>query len=165
MIRYGKGILVSGLIYFHRISDATVEGTMKGTPLRNWRAFEKICGDHFNQVVLATTMRGDVDKNVGIGRVQELEDFWKANKARGWSMQPFLRDRKSAADVLTPILEDATKRPLQLQREFSDFHLSLVQTSAARALSSRLQARLPDCQREHNTTVHNLANPSIERQR
>jgi hypothetical protein len=159
---YRRGIQISGLIYFHRISDAT---PMEGTPLRNWRAFEKICGDRFSKVVLATTMWGNVDNNVGGVKEQELGDFWKANIARGWSMQRLLPDRPSAADVLTPILEHVTKRPLQLQKEISDFHLSLVQTSVARVLFLQLQACLRHCQREHDEIEQELANRSTGRQR
>ena len=158
MIRYRKGIQISGLIYFHRISDAT---PMEGTPLRNWCTFEKICGDRFSKVVLATT---NVDDDVGGRREQQLGDFWRANIARGWSMQRFLRDRRSAADVLAPILEHVTKRPLQLQKEISDLHLSLVQTSAARVLFLQLQACLRDCQREHDEIERELANHIMDKQ-
>jgi energy-coupling factor transporter ATP-binding protein EcfA2 len=156
---YRKGVQISGLIYFHRISDAT---PVEGTPLRNWRAFEKICGDRFSKVVLATTMWGNadnVDNNVGM-KEQELGDFWKV-KARGWSMQRFLRNHLSAADVLVPILEHVTKRPLQLQTEISDFHLSLVQTSAARVLFLQLQAHLRRCQKEQKDILHDMANRGI----
>jgi len=157
MIRYRRGIQISGLIYFHRISDVT---PMEGTPLRNWRAFEKICGDRFSKVVLATTMWGNVDNNVGGVKEQELRDIWKA-KARGWSMQRFLRNHLSAADVLAPILKHVTKRPLQLQKEISDFHLSLVQTSAARVLFLQLQARLHRCQQEREDILRDMENREI----
>jgi hypothetical protein len=155
---YRRGIQISGLIYFHRISDAT---PMEGTPLRNWRAFEKICGDRFSKVVLATTMWGSVDNDVGGVKEQQLVDFWKANIARGWSMQRFLRNHLSAADVLAPILEHVTKRPLQLQKEISDFHLSLVQTSAAQVLFLQLQARLRGCQQEQKDILRDMANRGI----
>jgi len=157
MIRYRRGIQISGLIYFHQISNAT---PMEGTPLRNWRAFEKICGDRFSKVVLATTMWGNVDNNVGGVKEQELRDIWKA-KARGWSMQRFLRNHLSAADVLAPILKHVTKRPLQLQKEISDFHLSLVQTSAARVLFLQLQARLHRCQQEREDILRDMENREI----
>jgi hypothetical protein len=156
---YRRGIQISGLIYFHRISDVT---PMEGTPLRNWRAFEKICGDRFSKVVLATTMWGNVVGDVG-GKEQELGDFCGAN-IRGWSMPRFLRNHSSAADVLEPILEHVTKRPLQLQTEISDFHLSLVQTSAARVLFLQLQASLRRCQQERAKILHDVANPGIGKQ-
>jgi len=132
---YKRGILVSGLIYFHRISDPTMEGTPLS--LRNWRVFEKICGNHFNKVVIATTMWGDVDAGEGERRSQDLQNFCRV-RARGWSIQPFRRDHSTAADVLKAIVEDTMRQPLQLQREISDFRLSLKQTTAARALFLQL---------------------------
>jgi hypothetical protein len=126
---YKRGILVSGLIYFHRISDAQMEGTA----LRNWCAFEKICGD-FKNVVIATTMWGDVSDRVGEKRTEDLFDFCRVG-ARGWFIQPFRRDHLTAAGILTPIFEHtAPRQPLQLQKEISDNRLSLKQTAAARAL-------------------------------
>jgi hypothetical protein len=133
---YERGILVSGLIYFHKISDPE----MKGTPLRNWRAFEKICGDHFKKVVLLTTMWDRVDIGEGGRRSEDLQNFCKI-KARGWLMQPFRRDHPNAADILTAIVQITTRQPLQLQREISDFHLSPNQTTAARALFFQLVDR------------------------
>jgi hypothetical protein len=149
---YKRGFLISGLIYFHRISDLE----MKGTPLRNWRAFEKICGDHFNKVVLSTTMWDDVDIEQGQKRTQELLNFCKV-RARGWFMQPFLRDHKSAADVLTAIVEHTTRQPLQLQKEISDVRLSPKQTTAARALFFQLAvlARLTHQEIEQNLVAMN----------
>jgi hypothetical protein len=130
---YSKGILVCGLIYFHRISE---DSRMEGTSLRNWRAFEKICGTPFQNVVIATTMWGDVEPGVGHRRSDELRDFC----GRDWPIKPFRRDHLTAADVLLPILQHTTPRkPLELQREISDLHLSLKQTAAARALFSQLE--------------------------
>jgi hypothetical protein len=160
VIRYKRGIKVSGLIYFHQISNLKVEGT----PLRNWRAFEGICGQHFNKVVLATTMWGSVDDEVGGKRELDLQDFWRVNIARGWSMQRFLRDRPSAADVLAPILEHPKTQPLQLQREISDFRLSLKQTTVARALFLQLEALLRDFEQEHEKHLLALTNPLIDKQ-
>jgi endonuclease III len=48
-------------------------------------------------------------------------------------------NRASAAEILAPILEHRAKRPLLLQSEISDHHLSLKQTSAARALYTQLE--------------------------
>jgi len=137
---------------------------MEGTSLRNWRAFEKICGEHFSKVVLATTMWDNVDDAVGGRRERELMHFWGANMARGWSMQRFIRDRPSAADVLTPILEHPTKRPLQLQKEVSDFRLSLVQTTAAQALFLQLEALLRSCTQVHEKFMHELTKRLLVRQ-
>jgi energy-coupling factor transporter ATP-binding protein EcfA2 len=157
---YQKGIKVSGLIYFHQISNSKVEGT----PLRNWLTFEGICGQHFNKVVIATTMWGSVDDEVGGKRELDLQEFWRVDIARGWSMQRFLRDRTSAADVLAPILEHRTTQPLQLQREISDFHLSLKQTTAARILFLHSVALLRKSEQNHEKLVIALLDRSIDRQ-
>jgi hypothetical protein len=154
---YKRGILVSGLIYFHRISD----GRMEGTSLRNWRAFEKFCGDHFHNVVLATTMWGDVDGRVGDRRAEELQDFCRV-MARGWPMRPFRRDHTTAADVLLPILEHTTPRqPLQLQREVSHFRLSLKQTTVARVLLWELETLLRITEDQIQQTLHSMPDEGL----
>jgi hypothetical protein len=128
---YQRGIHVSGVIFFHRISDAKLEGT----PMRNWRALEKICGDRFKNVVIATTMWGEVDDGTGEARKQQL-----LHLVGNYPTQKFDHaNRASAAEILAPILEHRAKRPLLLQSEISDHHLSLKQTSAARALYTQLE--------------------------
>jgi energy-coupling factor transporter ATP-binding protein EcfA2 len=154
---YKNGILVSGLIYFHRISDAQMEGVS----LRNWRAFEKFCGDHFHNVVLATTMWGGVDPRLGDRRTEELQDSCGV-MARGWTIRPFHRDHTTAADLLLPILERTTPRqPLQLQREISHFHLSPKQTTVARALLLELQTLLRSTKQKIQRTLAAFSNKEI----
>jgi hypothetical protein len=112
-------------------------------PLRNWRVFEKICGDYFKNVVIATTMWGDVDGEAGGTRDHELHDFLAKHRKREWTTHHFTRvNHSSAADILRPILDNlnGANQPLLLQSEISDLHLSLKQTSAARALYSELEA-------------------------
>jgi len=157
---YMNGIQLCGLIYFHRISDTKMEGTA----LRNWRAVEKICGDGFNKVVLTTTMWDSVDSEVGNNRERALQDFWKAKTARGWSIKRFVRDRPSAADVLSPILENTTKRPLRLQKEITDLNMTLKQTAAARALFLQLEALLHECEQNLVTVRDDLRSPSLNKQ-
>jgi hypothetical protein len=154
---YRRGIKISGLIYFHPISDL-----MERAPLRNWRALEGICGHHFSKVVLATTMWGPVDDQVGGTKELGLRHFWTADIARGWPMERFLRNRRTAADVLEPILNGyTTTQPLQLQREISDFFLSQKQTTAARALYLQLMVLLRDCEQDRARVIHALNNRNI----
>lgn len=137
---------------------------MEGNPLRNWRAFEKICGEGFNKVVLTTTMWDNVEEHVGYDREQELEDFWSVNIVRGAAMRRFLRSRPSAADVLSSILENISRRPLRLQKEITDLDMSLRQTSAARALFSQLEALLRDSKHNLIRIRDDLRNPSLNKQ-
>ena len=161
-IRYRKGIQLSGLIYFHQNSDTKMEGIA----LRNWRAFEKICGEGFNKVVLTTTAWNDTDgdNEVGDGNAQELEDLWRSRAVWGWSMKHFNRDRRSAANVLSSILEDVTKGPLRIQREVIDFKMNLKQTTAARVLYVELRDLQRQC--KHNLIMirDGLKNPSLSKQ-
>lgn len=137
---------------------------MEGTALRNWRAFEKICGEGFNKVVLTTTVWNDVDDEVGDGNAQELEDLWRTRAVCGWSMKNFTRDRPSAANVLSPILEDVTKGALRMQREVIDFNMSLKQTTAARILYLELQDLQRQCKRNLIMIRDGLKNPSLSKQ-
>lgn len=155
-----NGVQLSGVVYFHRISDTKMEGTA----LRNWRAVEKIIGDDFNKVVLTTTMWDNVDSEVGNNRERALQDLWKAKTVRGWSMKRFIRDRPSAADVLSPILENTTKRPLRLQKEITDLNMTLKQTAAAKALFLQLEALLHECEQNLVTVRDDLRSPSLNKQ-
>jgi hypothetical protein len=146
------------VIFFHRITDAKLEGT----PMRNWRALEKICGNHFKNVVVATTMWGDIDGEAGNTKEQELRDFLGNHPT---THRFYHANRASAADILAPILDHQAKVPLLLQSEISDRHLSLKQTSAARALYSELEATLRDCEEKHKKIVEALKDRSIDKER
>jgi hypothetical protein len=136
---------------------------MEGISLRNWRIFEKICGEGFTKVVLTTTMWDKVDDQVGSDRERELEDLWRANIERGSSMKRFLCNRPSAADVLSPILEKVTKSSLRLQREITDLNMTLKQTSAARALFLQLEKLLRECQQRLFTVRDEFRNPLLDK--
>src|SRR6266545_3316795 len=134
--RYKREIRLTGLLYFHRISD----NRMAGTPLKNLRMFEKLCGEDFNGIVLTTTMWSEVDEESGEERERELKDeYWKSMIERGSSVKRFLYTRQSALEMLTPILEEVDKRSaLLLQTEMNEFHLQLKETSAGRMMYMEL---------------------------
>ena len=113
---------------------------MAGTPLKNLRMFEKLCGEDFNGIVLTTTMWSEVDEELGEGRERELKDeYWKSMIERGSSVKRFLYTRQSALEMLTPILEEVDKRSaLLLQTEMNEFHLQLKETSAGRMMYMEL---------------------------
>ncbi|KAI6102829.1 P-loop containing nucleoside triphosphate hydrolase protein, partial [Pisolithus sp. B1] len=73
--------ILSAILYFHRISDNRVAGT----PLKNLRVFEKLCGKNaMSKVTLVTTMWDEVDTEVGQERLKELkESYWKGMVSRG----------------------------------------------------------------------------------
>src|SRR6266498_2260415 len=123
---------LSGLLYFHRISD----NRMAGTPLRNLRLFEKLCGEEFDRIILTTTMWNEVDDNLGSEREEELKTlYWKSMIDRGSYVKRFLYTRESAFEVLTPIFNQVNSRnALLLQKEMNDLGLKLKETSAGKSL-------------------------------
>jgi len=67
---YKRNIKLSGLLYFHRISD----NRMAGTPLKNLRMFQELCGHNaLRNIILTTTMWLDVEEELGSVREKELE--------------------------------------------------------------------------------------------
>jgi len=135
---YRKQIRLTGLLYFHRISDVRVAGTS----LKNLRLFEKLCGEHFNNIVFTTTMWDEVDESVGIDRELELRnDFWSPMIKRGASIQRFLNTQESAFEILLPVfnkVNERSARALLLQSEMNDRGLLLKETSAGKTLYMEL---------------------------
>ena len=129
--------MLSGLLYFHRISD----NRMAGTPLKNLRMFEELCGKNaFHNVILTTTMWDDVEEEVGEEREKELiTNYWRAMLERDSTTSRFLRTRESAFDIIEPLIEAANKRSsVLLQDELVNMRRSLPATAAGRELFSTM---------------------------
>lgn len=114
---------------------------MSGTPLRNLRFFESLCGKKFGNIVLTTTMWDLVEEEQGSCREKELKDiFWKSMIARGSTVRRFRCTRASALEVLEPIFDEIDRKGiLLLQKEMIDLGLHLNQTTAGRTLFSELE--------------------------
>ncbi|KAF8811580.1 hypothetical protein BYT27DRAFT_7252672 [Phlegmacium glaucopus] len=135
---YAKDILLSGLLYFHRISD----NRMAGTPLKNLRMFEELCGKNaFENVILATTMWDEIDETTGVARERELKSkYWKAMLDRNSRTSRFLRTRESAFTLIDPLIDAANKRSsVLLQQEMVDMRKKLPATSAGQELFSKME--------------------------
>ena len=134
---YRREIRLTGLLYFHRISD----NRMAGTPLKNLRMFENLCGEDFKGIILTTTMWSDVDEELGVERERELKtDYWKSMIERGSSVRRFLYTRQSAFEILAPIWGEVDKRSaLLLQIEMNDLQLQIRETSAGKTLYIELE--------------------------
>jgi len=120
--------MLSGLLYFHRISD----NRMAGTPLRNLNMFKDLCGrDNFKNVVLVTTMWDEVFEDVGLQREQELkEDLWKAMIRLGSTTRRFHLTEESAWEIINTIPKSPPGERLQIQREMVDENKPIHKTSA-----------------------------------
>ncbi|KAI5990812.1 P-loop containing nucleoside triphosphate hydrolase protein, partial [Pisolithus marmoratus] len=132
---YKQGTLLSGILYFHRISD----NRMAGTPLKNLRVFRKLCGSKaMSQVVLVTTMWDEVDKEIGNERLEELkDDYWKVMIAQGSTTYCYQNTIESSRQLLSQLVE-GKRREVRLQKEIADKNLELRETDAGRELYSRL---------------------------
>ena len=136
--RYEKEILLSGLLYFHRISD----NRMAGTPLKNLRMFEELCGKNaFHNVILTTTMWDEVDGETGRLREEELKArYWRSMLDRNSTTNRFMNTRESALRLIEPLIDAANKRSsLLLQQEMVDLRNKLPETSAGARLFSETE--------------------------
>ena len=130
--------MLSGLLYFHRISD----NRMAGTPLKNLRIFEQLCGKNaLKNIILTTTMWDEVDEETGSTRERELKDiYWKAMIDRGSSTGRFGGTRDSAFRLIAPLLDERNSRnTLLLQKELVDLDLRLSETHAGQMLRSEIK--------------------------
>jgi methyl-accepting chemotaxis protein len=137
---------------------------MAGTPLKNLRLFEKLCGKEFSTIVLTTTMWDEVDLETGEQREQELQDiYWKAMIDRGSTVKRFLYTQKSAFDVLRPVLSQVNKmQTLRLQNEVTDLGLKLKETAAGRVLALQLEELVPKQQRLLMAIRNDLMESSLQ---
>ncbi|KAI6104713.1 P-loop containing nucleoside triphosphate hydrolase protein [Pisolithus croceorrhizus] len=102
--------VLSAILYFHRISD----NRMVGTPLKNLRVFEKLCGrDAMSKVTLVTTMWDEVDSEVGKERLEELkESYWKAMVSQGSATFECEDARESPMKLLRQIVQQKKEQKL-----------------------------------------------------
>ncbi|TFK44968.1 hypothetical protein BDQ12DRAFT_621501 [Crucibulum laeve] len=131
---YARHITLSGLLFFHRISD----NRMDGTSLRNLRMFQNLCGnDALENVILVTTMWDGVSEEEGSKREEQLRDsYWKPMLNLGSRMVRFHYSATSAWDIVSKFQPAPRSRPLLLQEEMVDRGMQLAETSAGRTLFS-----------------------------
>jgi len=162
MIRYNRQIQLTGLLYFHRISD----NLMWGTALKNLHMFEKLCGHDFRGIVLVTTMWDEVERGVGEARETQLKwEYFKHLIDRGSSVRRFYLDQKSAFDILAPIIDDVNERKaLLLQKEMNVLGLKLNQTTAGRTLYSKLVELVARHQKITLMIRSEMKDPTLDRE-
>jgi hypothetical protein len=132
--RYKQDIRLSGLLFFHRISD----NRMGGSPIKHLKMFHNLCGtEALKNVVLVTTMWDQVDEEVGSSRENELAtSYWKTMIELGCHTSRFHNNPESALDIVSQF--QGARCTVLLQKELVDLHLELAETSAGRTLFSFL---------------------------
>ena len=137
--RYQREIKLAGILYFHRITDNRVAGT----PLKNLRMFEKLCGKHaLGNIILTTTMWDKIDQKMGEEREKELrEEYWKSMIKQGSTTIRYGNTRNSAWEILDKVLQSGHNRhAVLLQKQMVELEMQLNETDAGRTLYTVLEA-------------------------
>ncbi|KAF9449504.1 hypothetical protein P691DRAFT_614340, partial [Macrolepiota fuliginosa MF-IS2] len=133
-----KRILLSGILYFHRISD----NRMARTPLKCLEMFEKLCGHNASShIVMVTTMWDKLGEDeIGERREDELKStFWAPMLKRGSTIERYKNTKESAWNILEHFLGAPRERQeLRLQRELIDMERTLPSTAAGKELSKTI---------------------------
>jgi len=136
---YEKDILLSGLVYCHRISNTQ----MAATSVRHLRTFEELCGkDALQNVILATTMWDEIDEATGKIEEEKMKTkYWNKMLERRSTAGRFMGTYESALQLLQPLIDAANFRrsSLLLQYEMVDMGKQLNETSAGRRLFTKVQ--------------------------
>ena len=107
---------------------------MAGTPLRNLRMFERLCGvDALRNVMLVTTMWSESDVSTALSHEEELRTkYWSSMISAGSRIARFDYNQESAWAIVGHL--KGTPLPVQLQVELVDEGKPLAYTSAGSAL-------------------------------
>jgi GTP-binding protein EngB required for normal cell division len=135
---YEKEFLLSGILYFHRITD----NRMAGTPLRNLHSFEKLVGKQsLDNVMLVSTMWDEIEDDLGEKREDDLKrNYWNYMISRGSGTARFMGSKESAFTLIQPLLDKANERhALRLQKELVKLHRELAETTVGQELFSKLE--------------------------
>ncbi|KAF8423557.1 P-loop containing nucleoside triphosphate hydrolase protein [Tirmania nivea] len=133
---YRTGVTISGVLYFHRISDER----MQGSTLRNLRAFEAICGDaSMRNVAFVTTYWDRVSLAVGEERETELKEaYWMVMIQKGANMARFDGTLEGAKRIVRS-LQSREDTVLAIQREVVIDKRELSKTDVGRIINKELE--------------------------
>ena len=136
--RYKKGILLSGVVYVHRITDQR----MSATPHRNLLMFAELTGPgSAKNIVLVTTMWDKLHPQFDDGHKREKgleKKYWNVMIHHGATVERFLNTSDSAWSMIDNVVErnkHEQKAVLLIQEETVDQKQPLLATAAGKALS------------------------------
>jgi hypothetical protein len=135
LFSYKKGKLLTGILYFHNISNTKVECIT----VRNLRLFEELVGDDpLKSVIVVTNMWKLVDEDLGRTRELQLKmdpDFFKGIHDQGGRFMRHTDTQESAFNILRYLLDTAlAPGKLTIQVEMVDEKRTLDETNAAAVL-------------------------------
>ncbi|KAI6021114.1 P-loop containing nucleoside triphosphate hydrolase protein, partial [Pisolithus marmoratus] len=141
--RYHKEVKLTGIIYFHRITD----NRMSESVCENLDMFNRLCGERAaERVRFVTTMWDNVrDAKVAESRVLHLEgNFWKPLIDRGARHEHFENTFESAWRIVRGLTGEG-EAPL-IQEELMDVDSESNETTADRTLYTQFQQLLHEQQ-------------------
>ncbi|KAJ3570978.1 hypothetical protein NP233_g4052 [Leucocoprinus birnbaumii] len=139
---YEHKIMLSGLIYLHRIIDPRVAGSS----FKNLDMFARLCGDRvMSRVIMVTTMWDclvEKQRHLGDQREDELKGhFWKPlieNESQVARLEP--ADATQAWAIVEGLINVSRKRePALLQEEIVDLKRKLYETQAGQVVYKSLR--------------------------
>lgn len=146
-VTYEEGFKLSGILYFHRISDYRAGGVS----VRNLKMFKKLCGEtSFPNVVVVTNMWGQVDPEIGTKREAQLKTddlLYKRLLANGAHMMRHMNTVPSAEAIIRLTLNNKP-RPLRIQEELVEENKDVSATSAGQELHRELYDHIRKCHEE-----------------
>ncbi|EXJ72935.1 uncharacterized protein A1O5_04084 [Cladophialophora psammophila CBS 110553] len=143
---YQNKIVLSGVLYLHRISDLKMQGSAR----RNILMFMQLCGPHcYQNVMLVTTMRSILSNTTGEDRERELvEKFWATisfslpcvyDMEKQGNLVPRQEgNKRSALSILGDLIDRREKIILQIQQEMVENKRDLNETAAGQQLDQDL---------------------------
>jgi hypothetical protein len=138
---------LSGILYFHRISDFRMGGIAK----KNFHMFSELCGDEaMKNVVIVTNMWETVDQSVAEKREKQLitkADFFGSAIDAGAKIVRHHNNWESAEAILRSIIPNVPE-PLRIQKETADQNLELHETSAGKFLFKEQQVLIESHKKE-----------------
>jgi len=142
---YEGEVKLAGVIYFHRIS----EERWRRSDTRSFRRLEHICGETtLRNVVLTTNMWGNVTKEVGAMREQQLAtEFVKPALDKGAQLRRHYDTTESAHQIIRAIL-DNHRVPLQVQRELVDERREFDRTTVGEGINQEVDESTKKLARE-----------------
>ncbi|KDQ07708.1 hypothetical protein BOTBODRAFT_166765 [Botryobasidium botryosum FD-172 SS1] len=144
---YEAGKRLNAVIYVHRITDVR----MSGISTRTFRMFRQLCGNGtMSNAAIVTNHWESVDEAVGRAREQELASqsiFFKLAFDGGARSYRHYNTVESAHNIIRQLLGNLPK-PLLIQEQIVDQHMSLADTDAGTELSREMLQQIENHKEE-----------------
>ncbi|KIK57233.1 hypothetical protein GYMLUDRAFT_263288 [Collybiopsis luxurians FD-317 M1] len=149
VVEYKAKRLLTGILYFHRITDVRMGGASK----RNYTMFQKLCGpEACKNVAIVTTRWDDQDLEVLQSRLNELKTkptLFKSTLDGGGAIFKHDATSQSAHAILQYLLSPTREAvPLAIQRQMIDEQKELAETDAGEELHRDIMKQMEKHRKE-----------------